>query len=119
MAVRFKLDENLPRAAQDLLISAGHSAETALAEGLGGRSDRAVPDASVSEGRVLVTFDLDFADIRNYPPADHRGLWVLRPVAQSVDNTLFLLRRALTLLESEAVDRRRWVIESGRVRIRK
>jgi hypothetical protein len=28
---------------------------------------------------VLVTFDLDFSDIRVYPPAGHHGIWVLRP----------------------------------------
>ena len=95
MAARFKLDENLPRDAEALLRNDGHDVHTALDERLGGHPDGEVLDACVRETRILVTFDLDFADIRRYPPASHAGVWVLRPPTQSIGNTLDLLRRAL------------------------
>ena len=66
-------------------------------------SDAQVLDVCRSEGRVLITFDLDFADIHAYPPASHAGIWVLRPRTQSIENTVTLLREALTLLEKEAL----------------
>jgi len=69
MAGRFKLDENLPRDVEGLLGEAGHDVETALSERLGGEPDRKVFDASRCEDRILVTLDLDFADIRLYPPS--------------------------------------------------
>jgi len=86
MAGRFKLDENLPRDAEGLLGEAGHDVETALNERLGGGPDRKVFDASQSEDRILVTLDLDFADIRLYPPSSHPGIWVLRPRSESIGN---------------------------------
>lgn len=118
MATRFKLDENLPRDAEELLRNAGHEVDNALAERLGGSPDAQVLDACRSESRVLVTFDLDFADIRLYPPASHPGIWVLRPATQSVENTLALLQAALSLLGTESPQNRLWIIEEGRVRIR-
>jgi len=118
MAVRFKLDENLPRDAESLLRGAGHDVRTVLVEHLGGNPDSRIFDAVKAEDRVLVTLDLDFADIRRYPPATHSGIWVLRPHTQSVDSVLSLLKGALTVLESETLRGRLWLIEPGQVRIR-
>jgi predicted nuclease of predicted toxin-antitoxin system len=117
MPTRFKLDENLPRNAEVLLQQAGHDVHTVLAEQLGGNPDPRVFGASQAEERVLVTFDLDFSDIRVYPPAGHHGIWVLRPRTQSIENTLALLRSALLVLGEEAPQRRLWIIEPERVRI--
>ena len=118
MAVRFKLDENLPRDAEALLGEASHDVQTVLEERLGGNPDPKVLDACRAENRVLITFDLDFSDIRLYPPASHSGVWVLRPHTQSIDNTLALLRGALVVLETESAQGRLWIIEPGQVRIR-
>ncbi|MBS0156752.1 MAG: DUF5615 family PIN-like protein [Nitrospira sp.] len=115
MLIRFKLDENLPRNAEALLQQAGHDVHTVLAEQLGGNPDPRVFSVSQAEERILVTFDLDFSDIRVYPPASHHGIWVLRPQTQSIENTLVLLRSALRILESEPAERRLWIIEPERV----
>jgi predicted nuclease of predicted toxin-antitoxin system len=116
--VRFKLDENLPRDAEALLRAAGHDVQTVLGERLGGKPDTEVLDACRTESRVLVTFDLDFSDIRLYPPATHSGIWVLRPQKQGIDDTVALLKAALVALESESARARLWIIEPGNVRIR-
>jgi predicted nuclease of predicted toxin-antitoxin system len=118
MPARFKLDENLPRDAEALLRKAGHDVHTVLDEQLGGNPDPRVFDASQAEDRILVTFDLDFSDIRVYPPASHTGIWVLRPHAQSIDNTLAVLRAALRVLETEPTQGRLWIVEPDRVRLR-
>lgn len=118
MAVRFKLDENLPRDAVALLATAGHDVQTVLEERLGGNPDSEVLEACRNESRVLITFDLDFSDIRLYPPASHSGVWVLRPHTQNIANTLVLLKGALVALESESARARLWIIEPGNVRIR-
>jgi hypothetical protein len=55
MAVRFKLDENLPRDAKALLRDAGHDVQTAIEERLGGNPDPLVLNACRTEDRVLVT----------------------------------------------------------------
>lgn len=94
MAARFKLDENLPREAQVLLLDAGHDAHSVHDERLVGHADAKIFDVCLNEDRVLVTLDLDFADIRQYPPSSHGGVWVLRPETQSIENTLSVLRGA-------------------------
>jgi len=103
MATRFKLDENLP---------------TVSEERLGGSADSRVLNACRNEARILITFDADFADIRLYPPGSHPGIWVLRPVSQSIANTITLLRGALKLIETETPQKQLWIVEHGRVRIR-
>lgn len=114
---RFKLDENLPLAAESLLKDCGHYVETVLGEGLGGNVDTTVFDVSRSEQRILVTLDRDFSDIRLYPPSSHPGIWVLRPRSQSVRSVIALLTNALAVFESEPAARRLWIIEPRRVRI--
>ncbi len=101
-----------------MLRKAGHDVHTVLDEHLGGNPDPRVIDASLAEDRILVTFDLDFSDIRLYPPSSHKGIWVLRPRAQGIDSTLTLLKGALGVLETERTERRLWVVEPGQVRIR-
>jgi predicted nuclease of predicted toxin-antitoxin system len=63
MVIRFKLDENIPNDAEDLLRQAGHDVHSVLAEQLGGNPDSRVFDGSQAEARVLVTFSLDFSNI--------------------------------------------------------
>lgn len=118
MATRFKVDENLPREAQALLLNACHDAETVHEERLAGHPDATVFDVCQNEDRVLITLDLDFSDIRQYPPASHRGIWVLRPETQSIENTLSVLKGALALVGDEPTTNRLWIVEPGRVRIR-
>jgi len=117
MAVRFKLDENLPLDARRLLELAGYDAHTAIEEALAGAPDDRILQASRVEDRILVTLDMDFADVRSYLAA-HPGIWILRPTTQSMDAILSVLRDALSLLGREETANRLWIVETGRVRIR-
>jgi predicted nuclease of predicted toxin-antitoxin system len=76
--MKIKLDENMPEAIADLLRSTGHDAVTVPQERLSGAEDSAVLKAAATEGRLLMTFDTDFADIRAYPPGTHAGIVVFR-----------------------------------------
>ena len=116
--MKFKLDENLPELAGQKLRELGHDVHTVADEGLQGAEDPAVLQASVSEDRVLVTLDLDFADIRTYPPGTHAGIWVLRPVAQTFSATTALVEAGLRLAAAERTRGQLWVIDEKRVRIR-
>lgn len=55
--MKFKLDENLPVSAADVLTGCGHDADTVIAEGLTGAADPRVVAAATAEGRVLITLD--------------------------------------------------------------
>ena len=118
MTLRFKLDENLPRRVEPALRDLGHDVETALSEGLAGASDPDLLATCTSEDRVLVTLDLDFADIRAYPPGSHRGIWVLRPPNQAFTNVLNSVLAGIRLTAVERTAGQLWVIDEKRVRIR-
>ena len=79
MTLRLKLDENMPQRAESALRDLGVDVETARSEGLAGATDPVLLAACTAEERVLVTLDLDFADMRAYPPGSHPGIWVPRP----------------------------------------
>lgn len=109
----------MPEALSEFLIAAGHQAETAFGEKLAGAKDPAVLQAAAREGRVLITFDLDFANIRTYPPGSHAGIVVFRlkdqrwrtlrqPVQHLLDETdLDILQGSLAIVEATRVRYRR------------
>jgi hypothetical protein len=72
--VRFKIDENLPVELAEELLAAGHEAATVNDQRIVGTSDRHLSEVCKAEGRIFVTLDLDFADIRTYPRASIRDL---------------------------------------------
>jgi predicted nuclease of predicted toxin-antitoxin system len=115
--MRFKIDENMPAAAVTLLRARGHDAETVIDEGLCGAEDREVATLCRTEERVLLTFDLDFADIRAYLPRAYTGIIVLRLKRQDAANTVSVLRSALDLLEHEFAPGHLWIVEKDRIRI--
>jgi predicted nuclease of predicted toxin-antitoxin system len=116
--LRFKLDENLPSRVEPALRRLGHDVETAISESLAGAVDPILLAACTTEDRVLITLDLDFADIRVYAPGGHRGIWVLRPAEQTFDAILALVLAGVRLSAVERSAGQLWVIDEKRVRIR-
>jgi len=114
----FKVDENLPIEAALSLQSAGHDAVTVQDQRMVGEPDPRLAHVCQLEGRALVTLDLDFADIRAYPPNDYRGLIVLRPRTQSKPLVVSLVTTILPLLTHEQLDGRLWIVQESGVRIR-
>jgi predicted nuclease of predicted toxin-antitoxin system len=112
-----KLDENLPDVTGDVLRTAGHDVALARDEGLAGAVDDALLATAVSEGRALVTMDLDFSDVRRHPPGDASGIIVLR----LRDQTLPAVRRAMSrlagLLAREPLQGHLWIVDESRLRI--
>ncbi|MFT4103810.1 MAG: DUF5615 family PIN-like protein [Burkholderiaceae bacterium] len=116
--MKFKLDENLPELVRDALHELGCDFHTVAQEGLCGAEDAAVLQACNAEGRVLITLDLDFADIRTYLPGTHHGIWVLRPEKQTFRALAQLVKAGVRLAGTEKFEGQLWVIDEKRVRIR-
>ena len=117
--MRFKLDENLPVDLAALFREAGHDAVTVGDQKLGGTTDSELATVCKSEGRILVTFDTDFADIRTYPPDAYPGLIVFRLNDQARDHVLEIGARLLKVLQGATVNGRLWIVEELRVRVRR
>jgi predicted nuclease of predicted toxin-antitoxin system len=116
--MRAKLDENLPVEAAELLRTAGWECDSVYDEGLAGADDPDVAAACQAGARVLFTLDLDFADIRAYPPSEYVGIVVLRPTGPSRRRVLQLVSRVLPVLSAEWMEHRLWIVEPARVRVR-
>ena len=117
-AVRFKIDENLPGDVVDLLRSGGFDARHVLDQGMGGSDDVPLAMACVKERRAIVTLDLDFADIRKYPPADHPGIVVLRLAHQDSIHVLEVFKHVLALLGERSPVGQLWIVDEQGVRVR-
>ena len=114
----FKIDENLPVEAATLLCRKGYDATTLEAQQLSGSPDSDIAAICKSEGRALLTLDLDFADIRSYPPGNYHGIIVLRLRKQDKPTALKYIHRIAPLLETEPLDRHLWMVDENNVRIR-
>ena len=116
--MKFKVDENLPVDMARLFTEAGHDALTVFDEELSGEVDRKIEKICQEEERILITLDIGFADIRAYPPAEFSGLIVLRIQRQDKKQVLQVGRRLLRMLEKEQVEKRLWIVDEYRMRIR-
>ncbi len=116
--MKFKIDENLPSDTAEVLIAAGFDAMTVGQQDLNGAPDPAVASACSSEGKVLVTLDVGFADIRAYPPGSHPGIVVIRPSSQDKATVMGVITRLLALFRTEPLEGKLWVVDDNRMRIR-
>ena len=118
MKIRFKTDENLPLDVVELLRSAGYDAMSVLDESLVGARDEVIANVCKKERRALITLDLDFADIRSYPPNEYDGIIVLRIHDQGKRNVVDVLRRVIKFLKDHPCLKQLWIVEEDRIRIR-
>jgi predicted nuclease of predicted toxin-antitoxin system len=114
--MKFKLDENLPIEAAALLQGAGHDALSVHDQNLRGELDSKLRTICAAEGRAIITFDLDFSDLRTYRGTP--GCILLRLNRQDRDHVLKTLQRVLPLLQRETLTGALWIVEESRVRIR-
>ena len=115
--MRFKIDENLPPEAAMLLREAGPDALTVWDQGMQGATDRVLMDVCRQETRSLLTLDLDFADIRRYPPADHPGIIIFRLKTQARTHVLAVLGRMISILDAQSPAGQLWLVTEQGIRI--
>ena len=118
MKFKFKTDENLPAEAADTLRTSGFDSETVWDENLAGSDDEWIAERVRCEGRVLLTLDLDFANIRAYPPDQYPGIIVLRLKTQDKATVVAYVRRIAVALERRSPAGELWIVESDRIRFR-
>jgi predicted nuclease of predicted toxin-antitoxin system len=116
--MKFKIDENIPVDAAQLLSEAGHNVHTVYEEALNGEADEIVAKKVRREKRILLTCDLDFADIRRYPPEEYSGIVVFRLKKQDKKSILSALHGVLPIFEIEEIRGRLWIVEDEKIRIR-
>jgi predicted nuclease of predicted toxin-antitoxin system len=117
--MKIKLDENISRHLKPILILGGYEVLTVDDEGLRGKTDVEVGAAAKAEEMMLFTLDLEFADLRKYPPGSHPGMVLFRPTSMgplAVNSfiTEFVSQTNLALLSRCVV-----VVDPTRLRVRR
>lgn len=116
--MKFKIDENLPLEIAIAMREAGLDVDTVLDEALSGAADEIVATRARTEARVLVTLDLDFANIKAYPPGQHAGIIVLRPKIQDKSSVLSFIRSVVSMLQHRSPVGELWIVQHDRIRFR-
>jgi predicted nuclease of predicted toxin-antitoxin system len=119
MKMRIKVDEDLPRAAVQMLRDRGHQAVSVVEQQMGGWKDPALWQAVQSEQQFFVTADKGFADIRVHPPGTHADVLLLRPDQDGIRPVIELLELVLTSYDLEALARTVTVATPRGIRIRR
>ena len=115
--MKFKLDENLGPAIQQVFVDAKLDCHTVRDERLSGAEDPKVLAAAIAEDRILVTMDFDFSNIVRYPPAGTSGIAVLSPPGRASRALLRSLAESLvTALTQNAIRGKLWIVEPTRIR---
>jgi hypothetical protein len=115
--VLIKLDENLGRRGAAQLRAAGHDTTTVFDQGLTSASDVELIRVCLTEGRVLVTLDTDFADPVRFKPADYAGIAVLRlPRRPQRSDLLEAIRTLIGGLEMHDLTGKLWIVDRGFIR---
>ncbi len=65
-----------------------------------------------------MTLDLEFGNIKAYPPESFSGIIVFRSKSQDKVTLTQLLERLLPMLKTRSPERQLWIVEHDRIRIR-
>ncbi len=114
-----KLDENMSDAHTQFLRQMGHECDRVTDEGLSGATDEVVWQQVGLEQRFFITLDLDFSDVRRFPPGTHPGILLLRPRSRSRQAVLELLSRIVNEYSLESLQGCLVVADEIQTRIRR
>jgi len=115
--MRLRLDENLDARLAAVLRRSGHEVATVRDQGLAGIDDQALYAHCGSDARILVTLDLDFANVLRYPPQASGGLVVFRGPDDLLPTLRILTETLIGALAQASPAGQLWIIEPGRVRV--
>ena len=118
--MRFLIDADLPRPTAPLVRRLGHEAQDVRDIGLGAAPDEEIAAYARTHGMCLLTGDLDFADIRDYPPENYAGLAVFR-LPNNANRDIILRLVEAFLRQSDVLGQlpgRLAIVERGRIRLR-
>lgn len=115
----FLVDESVPVSAGAVLGDAGHSVRHVIDVGLRGAPDEAIFAQAQEEGSIIVTRDLGFGNLLDYPLGTHAGIIVLRlPSTYTARQIRDTLRTFIASVEPDVLRNALAIVEPGRYRMR-
>ncbi len=116
--MKFLADECVYKVTVDLLRSQGHDTETAQGAGLAGKPDDEILAYAVRHERVLITIDMDFSNIKHYPPKTHKGIIVAKMRPRNAQEVHRVLERLLDIVEEKTLNQSLVIVDQNKYRIR-
>ena len=102
----------------EALRSWGHDVVTAQEENLTGEIDQVQLRQAIRQQRVLITNDLDFRNIRRFPPADHCGIIVLKIRPKILTEVHAVLKKLLENTSPESLIQTLAIVDRRKYRLR-
>ncbi len=117
---KIKLDENFPSSFTKIFPAESVDASSVLHQKISGTDDDSLYMLCKKENRVLVTFDLDFANIIRYPADETEGIIVCRAKKQvSLADIEKITIRVAELVKSSELKGCLYVIDGKKIRMRR
>jgi predicted nuclease of predicted toxin-antitoxin system len=116
--VKIKIDENLAKGPSSHPRSGCHEVADVHDEQLAGAKDEVLWSHVREEGRLLVTLDADFSDVRRFSPGSHPGILLMRTTHPSISAVSMILRRVLDERDLATIAGCLVVADETRTRIR-
>ena len=114
---KFLLDADMPRSSAEVIRALGYDVRDVRDLGMRYADDRAIIEFAQKSGRVVVTRDLDFGSVLQYP--DHPGAIILRLPSEYTTRELNdILKNFLSSIEGQILQKAIIIVELGRYRRR-
>lgn len=117
--MKFLLDQNISPKVTRFLKEQGHDARDTRDLHLHDASDDQLWELAQSEQRFFITFDLDFSDLRKYPPGPKFGVIIFRTRSTTSKTVIRLLRTILQRYPEKKLRGKLVIVTENQVRIRK
>ena len=111
-------DQNITLETAAFLGHLGHDVLSTRDVGMSRAADEEVLQYAIREGRLLLTFNADFSDLRTFPTGSHSGIIRLRLHQQTAEELHPILERVLRQLEGKDLAGKLVTIKASSVRIR-
>ena len=119
VAMKFKLDENVPFSLKKLIESKGnHQVDSVFHEKKTGIDDHSLLEFCLQEQRILITLDTDFNNPVMHPQVSLFGIIILRPSTQGKKAVTSLFTHFLNSFELEKTIKKALLVESENISIR-
>lgn len=117
--MRLLLDQNLRIQTKEFLRQLGYDVVDTRNLGLSRATDREIVEVAIKEGRIIVTYNSDFGDIRDFPPGSYPGVIRLRVHPQTDEVLHPRLAEFLGSVEPEQLQGALVILDNVKARIRR
>ena len=117
---RIKLDENFPPSCVEIFNKHGIDASSVFHQNMQGDVDETVLEVCIKEERILITFDLDFANIIRFSAEGTEGIILSRNKRRiTLANIKPLCERLARIVIEHDTKDKLFIVEEMKIRIRK